>query len=206
MIRAMCILVGVKNVQGSEFHFRGFNMLRKLTIFMGIIVFIVAGAFFIISDTGDLEPIRIDDKIESNCVEQRIFYNVTIPIYGPKIKLPNVSYEFTEKDIIGYRNETVNYTVVVCKPYAMIDNKVIDFQKQGYNCSFNGGIFICDSCSDGNCDGVCDQNGGETCCKVFDGKTICKNSMTEWVETDIHTKALSLVETSKPSIDAEVIR
>jgi len=60
------------------------------------------------------------------------------------------------------------------------DGVKTDYRKQGYECSIVGDSIICDSCIDGNCDGVCDPNGGETCVKIRKTDITHKNSVVSW--------------------------
>jgi len=55
---------------------------------------------------------------------------------------------------------------------------------QGYVCSDQGAYIVCDSIKDGNGDGICAVNGGETCCRIDKntGQVMCKTGV-DWRET-----------------------
>ena len=60
---------------------------------------------------------------------------------------------WTQSDQIGsyidYQNKTI------CRKKGLqIEDKTIDFEKCGISCSMDGSIVQCDSCDDGNCDGI----------------------------------------------------
>jgi len=78
------------------------------------------------------------------------------------------------KDVLVKRNKEV------CNETVTIANKDVDFKLQGYNCKNMTGEVICDSCSDGNCDGICAVNGGETCIRIKDDVVQYKNSVVSW--------------------------
>ena len=46
------------------------------------------------------------------------------------------------------------------------DKKVFTDKNNNLKCLYDGELFVCDSCSDGNCDGVCDE--GESCVMMTD--------------------------------------
>lgn len=104
-----------------------------------------------------------------------------------------------------YENGTSEYAVrsrviVVSRPVTVCDQVVRDGGEEslrpalaGYTCSDVGPYIECDSLIDGNGDGVCAPNGGETCCRIdkTNGETTCKNSILEWRDVPIPVRRLS---------------
>jgi len=110
-----------------------------------------------------------DDYITKEAVyENKTVFNATTG----KNDIITIFKEY--KDVLVKRNKEV------CNETVTIGNKDVDFKLQGYNCKNTTGEVICDSCSDGNCDGTCSINGGETCCKIVQGIPYCKNSQVAW--------------------------
>jgi hypothetical protein len=112
----------------------------------------------------------------------------------------NMSQYHASNDSTSYWVEYVRTDVVhvedyvlECEKFMRVDGKNVDFKIQGYNCKNTAEGMVCDSCTDGNCDGKCSSNGGETCCKVSNkGLVTCKNSAVTWTEN----KALPVKELS----------
>jgi hypothetical protein len=107
-------------------------------------------------------------------------YTVQEPVYNTTvINWPNSTKE-TRTTITGYTDVLVRRNKEVCNETVKIGTKDIDFKLQGYNCKNTTGEVICDSCVDGNCDGICATNGGETCAKINGGIVQYKNSVISW--------------------------
>ena len=111
------------------------------------------------------------------------FYNIT------ETHLEKQYYNYSCNKTIqnGTKNVTKNYTIVVCYPYVLVKDKyVVDYINESFNCTaISDELVQCDSCFDGNCDGVCDPRGGETCALIDDtvkpGKPPkYKNSVIGW--------------------------
>jgi len=107
-------------------------------------------------------------------------------------KTPVIIYEdvYDEKNDTYHREYTLegyNWTyheniVLKCEEEIMHKGKYINYRLQGYNCTKTDDNVVCDSCTDGNCDGKCSSNGGETCCTFINNQLKCKNSVTSWTE------------------------
>jgi len=97
----------------------------------------------------------------------------------------------------GTKVITKNKTIEECTPFVEIKDKyLINFTAEDFNCSNVYGVDAvqCDSCKDGNCDGVCNLNGGETCAwidkDVKPGKAPkYKNSVIPW---DVQSGVISV--------------
>lgn len=94
------------------------------------------------------------------------------------------------KSFVGYDVSIVETEVSVCKEYINYNTEDTDFLLQKYNCKKEKNEIICDSCIDGDCNGVCFVNGGETCCKPE--KDICKNSIVPWENNKIFVDRLKV--------------
>ena len=103
----------------------------------------------------------------------------------------NFSTYYASNDTTKYWSEVTGYKevyhenyVLECEDYIWIKGKALDFKLQGYNCqSFEGEEWeiVCDSCTDGNCDGNCHVGGGETCVAIDSkGRLFHKNSAVKW--------------------------
>jgi len=136
------------------------------------------------------DPIASLTAVVPNCKTYIEYYNVTEPIYETKQIYDEKNDTYYDLiSIKDYKIVTLNRTYEVCEPYLKVTDKTVDYKKQGFNCKQDGKEIICDSCTDGNCDGICDPRGGETCCKVdAKGNIICKNSIEEWTETEVIQK------------------
>lgn len=98
-------------------------------------------------------------------------------------------------DVFTYKNKSVENTTVlscdvrrVCEDAVTCDkikykDTTIDYKLQDYNCLPVSDGIICDSCVDGNCDGLCSLNGGETCIKLSGSGIIQKNNAVDWSDT-----------------------
>ena len=123
--------------------------------------------------------LSVTSSIKQDCWEEQEQYSVyeitkyTDVYYS---KNDSTSHDPVIEEIVKYR------TIEVCNPaYIEINEKTTDFALQNYNCKKDGLVIVCDSCLDGNCDGVCSSNGGETCAKInSDGSITFKNSVIEW--------------------------
>jgi len=111
-----------------------------------------------------------DDYITKEAVyENKTVFNATTG----KNDIITIFKEY--KDVLVKRNKEV------CNETVTIGTKDVDFKLQGYNCKNTTGEVICDSCNgDGNCDGVCASNGGESCVRIKDGVLQYKNSVVSW--------------------------
>jgi len=160
----------------------------KKFIIIGI-VFLFFIFILVIGDMEVIEPNVEELKIVDNCVNVTIYYNrivghndfilneTCLNKSDPKTCSNQSWYN------VSFYNETRNYTVKKCLPYLLINKQNTDYTKQGYNCNRVGDDIICDSCIDGNCDGICDPNGGETCVKIDSkGKIMSKNSQVKWTK------------------------
>ncbi len=96
-------------------------------------------------------------------------------VYDAKNDSEVCSSEFIRDDYVSHDDYVLH-----CKQDLLINTKRVSYELQGYNCKETEGEIICDSCVDGNCDGICDVNGGETCCKVDENMITCKNSVVGW--------------------------
>ena len=140
------------------------------------LLFTLLLGIFMLSATAQLQV----SGIMKDCTYDSIPYEITIldsyeEVYKPKNDSTDLIPVY--KTITEYRN------VSTCSPkYLVIDEERVEFEMQGYNCKVGVDEIVCDSCSDGNCDGKCSKNGGETCCRVKDGVTTCKNSVIKWTE------------------------
>jgi len=106
----------------------------------------------------------------------------TIPVYTPEKCVYEAKNDSEVCSTEFIRNDYVPHDdyVLYCKQDLLINEKQVSYELQGYECSETDGVIICDSCTDGNCDGVCSPNGGETCCRFKDGVKACKNSVVGW--------------------------
>lgn len=146
------------------------NRTRAVFIILFLLAFSVTAQTSVIKD------------YERTCVLINDDYIVKEPVYNTStINWPNSTKE-TVKTVIGYTDVLIRRNKEVCNETVNIAGQTIDFKLQGYNCKNNTGEVICDSCSDGNCDGICSPNGGETCCKVYKNEVTCKNSVINWTE------------------------
>jgi hypothetical protein len=125
----------------------------------------------------------IDEKnYEQSCVTKTFTYNTTIPVYTESVFThPNGTKELIYSKIKDNKTTTIISTTT-CEIALTINDERVDFELQGYNCGITDGVITCDSCVDGNCDGKCSTNGGETCCRVIDDKITCKNGVKTWSE------------------------
>jgi len=144
------------------------------------------------------EPTKRKVKIIPNCHNETIYYNVTVPnyinetiCYNVTIKfnctnetLPNgtiiinatclnktetICYNITIQN--GTKNITKNYTIQVCNPLISIKDKyIINYTAEDFNCTMieDQDLVQCDSCKDGNCNGICEPAGGEMCALIDD--------------------------------------
>ncbi len=102
--------------------------------------------------------------------------------------------------ISKYVNVLKNRTKETCKEYINLNGFVVEPELQYWNCSEVGSDIICDSCpdetgySDGNCDGMCATNGGESCINITNGVAKYKNSVESWNEKSgsIHVNKLEV--------------
>lgn len=116
------------------------------------------------------------------CKNNTIYWNQTVPVYTSElINWPNGTKE-DRKTFVKDTYELRSKQETICKETVGINGKDVDFSLQGYNCKNTTGEVICDSCIDGNCDGTCSPNGGETCCKVSKNAVVCKNGVGTWKE------------------------
>ena len=107
-----------------------------------------------------------------------------------KNKTETSCYNYTEK--VGTKEILVPYVVKECNPYVVVGEKQLNYSKQDFNCSNDvKDCVVCDSCLDGNCDGICDIRGGETCYKNCNGTEIYKNSVVIWKSTSIPVEKMS---------------
>ncbi|MFA5132999.1 MAG: hypothetical protein WC444_06760 [Candidatus Paceibacterota bacterium] len=123
-------------------------------------------------------------KIIKNCIGVTTYYNETIPQYEHIIVNKSTDNGSIIEDELIYLGDEIKIISSIkqnCSEILTVNNKTVDFKKQGYMCSENHDGVICDSCIDGNCDGACSSSGGETCCKIFDEQIICKNGIIEWI-------------------------
>ena len=118
--------------------------------------------------------------INEGWTERVPVYDVEKCVYDAKNDSEVCSTELLRIDYVPHDNY-----VLYCEQDLLIDEKQISYELQGYECDYDDDdetTIICDSCTDGNCDGVCSANGGETCCKVENGRITCKNSVVSWEE------------------------
>lgn len=111
-------------------------------------------------------------------------YTLKEPQYTYEIiNWPNGTKE-NRTTLTGYKDVLVRRDRKVCNETVGIAGRQVDFKLQGYNCKNSTNTFyqmqgvFCDSCIDGNCDGICTS--GETCCLIKDGFATCKNSIKTW--------------------------
>lgn len=113
----------------------------------------------------------------SDC--KNVINTIKEPVYSfYVVNWPNSTKE-TKYNLTGYKD--VEYIMTECKqPILIVNDKPLDYTLQGYKCVQDGVFTVCDSVIDGNADGRCAANGGETCCRVKDGVIQCKNSQKDW--------------------------
>ena len=153
--------------------------MKKALIIIGILVLLSA---FALSQTAITHPTMLN----KSCVWVDEGWDEKIPVIN------TISEMYKENGTSVVRDEIVTYNIIhhedwvlKCKPFLRTEFKDIDFLEQNYNCRVLPDKTVeCDSRIDGNGDGKCDPNGGETCCKVIGRKITCKNSIKEWVEKD----------------------
>jgi hypothetical protein len=116
-------------------------------------------------------------------VDKSYTVDVSVPQYKTVIvkEWPNGTIE-TKDEYTGEKIVQQTVPVEECTVKVNIADKEVTPILQGYACSDKTGEIICDSCSDGNCDGTCSPNGGETCCRIVSGVVTCKNSVVSWTE------------------------
>ena len=96
---------------------------------------------------------------------------------GEELKCSIITKKNGTKIVTKYENVTTCYEV------AEVNGKLLNYTPQNFNCSNSTketDTIICDSCWDGNCDGVCNPNGGETCAYFTDTVVKYKNSVVSW--------------------------
>jgi len=154
-----------------------------------------------------MSQIQIEqDKIQivPNCAKVKMYYNTTegiIKYVEPYSKGDlGIIYNHT---VVGTKQVTHYDVETRCKPYTIIDGEILDYLKSDYNCTYNDKDLICDSCRDGNCDGKCDPNGGETCLKIDENRRmIYKNSQVEWGnDMNVPVKKINEINDNKPTIE-----
>jgi len=173
-----------KNFRNSKHlmtYFAGLG-LTCVSLAIALLVMFFSGSPAVVIDQG----VTLDSGVKSldfdkNCEVTHyvdtvaiIAYNVT---YHDKNKSwTNISY------VSGYNKVLKNRTHKECKEYVEIAGKQIEPSLQNFKCGNSTGEVICDSCIDGNCDSICDPNGGETCIKIVGGVPKYKNSVVGWSE------------------------
>jgi len=134
-----------------------------------------------INPSGKWLPLSKKPNVKMKIIES---CNITTHEYVQKCAEGNKS---CSKDTIIYYNTTTD-----CKKLLLIGDKTIDYLSQGRNCHVEGNVAICDSFKDGNGDGYCQEQGGETCSRITSDEVIVeKNSEKEWpVKTKIRMNRL----------------
>jgi len=174
--------------------------MHSLIKYVIVAVLLVAGSILISSDIFSSQT--KETAIDKNCYT---ITDSTTYLVG-ELTLKDTP---TEKDpnnkttVIIYKNITQYVTYTKCKPFLETSMGVVDYSMQGYNCKNASGEVICDSCTDGNCDGICAANGGESCCKLIDNYFMCKNSRTDWnTETKLSISKLTVRPSEKPILSS----
>lgn len=128
---------------------------------------------------GEWKPLN-SMRIIKNCTNITVFWNET-------------KYDKTTGKEIVQKSKIKKVCSKFEKLY--VAGKIFEYSKQNYNCSidFSGDFAVCDSCLDGNCDGICDPNGGESCVKIeSSGIVKYKNSGFEYSNKLLPVKKLEV--------------
>jgi len=147
-------------------------------------------------------------RMIDSCKTKLIEWTEEEPVYGPVQYCRNTSIidNKTQENVTVVDGFCWNQTEVIkinivpysrieeydCETLLKIGTKDINPLVQNFNCSGEN-IVYCDSCLDGNCDGVCDSRGGESCCMIDEkGNVVCKNSVVEWKPTIISVERIKI--------------
>jgi len=158
----------------------------KLTLILIIIgVILISIVAIAQTQTGRTAP---NYDLKNDCYTIKEVHESIEPILEGKKEICNVSCTCGKNcaivNVWSDKRIAVPYYVnkTICKQKV----NQVDMLLEAYNCDTINGSVVCDSCYDGNCDGICSPLGGETCCKInLDGSTICKNGVVEWKEAQI---------------------
>lgn len=128
------------------------------------------------------------DVLLNLCTYTNETYYQLVPYNSHNITFENGTIE----EQYNYTNQSFIRELEDCRQVIRIGARTIDTLNKGFVCSERGNWIICDSVRDGNGDGVCNLEGGETCCGLNknNGKFICKNSEKTLKNTSINLPRL----------------
>lgn len=164
---------------------------NKKSVFY-VVLAVMTLSFLILTSSAQLNTEKVD--FWSTCVNVITEHEKPLVVYDEERVVYHVNgTEEVVKDILRIDVEYYNTTETVCYDTMTYEDKPVLYEKQGYKCKGVSNGVVCDSCLDGNCDGKCDKNGGETCVFVHEtGKVIHKNSIESWTNTPIYVKELRI--------------
>lgn len=145
-----------------------------------VLMFVLCSAYLVTAQsTIDISVFTTDCKDTYTTVYD------DVPVYKDRtVNHQNGTVEVI-KDLVRTDKVARDVLTTVCTDTLTYEDKPVDYKLQGYNCKSEGDYTICDSIRDGDGDGKCDINGGESCVRISkDGKVTHKNSMRAWPAKD----------------------